>query len=518
MAIYKRRTVDIIPVLMMCMLVLSCAAAPKQAENEEKTDIIDTTLEAGRTTAEVIPQPPAPVSPDFIPVREGSSPLSTTTVSIAARNTPLRDVLYTISETASLNLVLERGVDPDLPITITFSDVLIEDALNIIFDSVDYFYAVKDNILIVKAMGTKIFELGRPSITQEYKINVGGDILSGISSNSDDTTSSLSGDVSLSSISDSTSFRFWDAIDSSLNSILQSESAGENSEQKANFVINRLSGTVMVTASKNNLQKIDNYLTNLKKVLNRQVLVEARIVEVQLSEGLKYGIDWTAVGKWLGAGATTSTLGTDLFTSVISSGEPFFQFSITENDHLSLLLKALEEQGDVRTLSNPRVNIMNGQTAMLSVGRNKTFISRVESTTTGDVSATTTFTVDTSSILSGIMFGLVPYINSNQEITLTITPIITNLIDLESKLIGSGSGSVEISLPTVDLREMSTTVKMLNGQLIVIGGLIDRKEIVNEDKVPLLGDIPLIGPLFKSVDKSYENKELVIMLIPRVES
>jgi type II secretory pathway component GspD/PulD (secretin) len=134
------------------------------------------------------------------------------------------------------------------------------------------------------------------------------------------------------------------------------------------------------------------------------------------------------------------------------------------------------------------------------------------------VSATTTFTVDTSSILSGIMFGLVPYINSNQEITLTITPIITNLIDLESKLIGSGSGSVEISLPTVDLREMSTTVKMLNGQLIVIGGLIDRKEIVNEDKVPLLGDIPLIGPLFKSVDKSYENKELVIMLIPRVES
>jgi MSHA type pilus biogenesis protein MshL len=518
MAIYKRRTIDIISLLMMCMLALSCAAAPKQAEKEEKTDIIETTLEAGRTQEEMLTQPPAPVLPDFVPVREGSSPLATKTVSIAARNTPLRDILYTISETASLNLVMERGVDPDLPITMTFKYVLIEDALNIIFDSVDYFYSIKDNILIVKAMDTKIFELGRPSVTNEYKINVGGDILSGISSNSDDTTSTLSGDVSMSSVSDSTSFKFWDAIDNSLNAILPSESAGENSEQKASFVINRLSGTVMVTASKNDLQKVENFLTRLKKILNRQVLVEARIVEVQLSEGLKYGIDWTAVGQWLGAGATTSTLGTDLFTSVISSGQPNFSFSITENDNLSLVLKALEEQGDVRTLSNPRVNILNGQTAMLSVGRNTTFISRVESTTIGDVSSTTTFTVDTSSILSGIMFGLVPYINSNQEVTLTITPIITNLINLESKIIGSGSGSVELSLPTVDLREMSTTVKVMNGQLIIIGGLIASKEIVNEDKVPLLGDIPLIGPLFKSVDKSYENKELVIMLIPRVES
>lgn len=515
MAVHKKRTLDIASLLILCMLALSCAAAPAQTDNQEKADIIESTIEAGRSREETPPQPPEPVSPEFVPVREESSPLSTKTVSVAARHTPLRDVLYTIAETANLNLVLERGVDPDLPITVTFKDVLIKDALNIIFDSVDYFYTVKDNILIVKAMGTKIFELGQPSVTQEYKIDVGGDILSGISSTSGDASSTLSGDVSMTSSSDSASFRFWDTIETSLNAILQSEGAGGSSGQKAKIVINRLGGTIMVTASKNDLQKVERFLTNLKKVLNRQVLIEARIVEVQLSEGLKYGIDWTAVGKWLGAG--TTTLGTDLFTNVVSSGEPSFQFSITENDNLSLLLKALEEQGNVRTLSNPRVNILNGQTAMLSVGRNTTFISRVESTTTSDVSSTTTFTVDTSSILSGIMFGLVPYINGNQEITLTITPIITNLIDLESKLIGSGSGSVEIKLPTVDLREMSTTVKVMNGQLIIIGGLIDRKENVNEDKVPILGDIPLLGPLFKSVDKSYENKELVIMLIPRVE-
>jgi len=496
-------------------MALSCASAPKQEESIRKPDMIDATIEKSRDLDTALTPPPEPAVPDFVPVREDGSPLSTQTVSIAARHTPLREVLYTIAEAANLNLVLERGVDPDLPITITFRDVLIENALNIIFDSVDYFYTVRDNILIVKAVGTRIFELGQPSVTQEYKIDVGGDILSGISSNSGGTTSTLSGDVSMTSSSDSTSFKFWDAVEHSIASMLLPENASGNTEQKSSFVINRLTGTVMVTASKNDLKRVEDFFDSLKTVLNRQVLIEARIVEVQLSEGLKYGIDWTAVGKWLGSG--TTTFGTDLFTSVVSSGEPSFQFTLTGNDNITLLLQALEQQGNVKTLSNPRVNIMNGQTAMLSVGRNTTFISRVESTTTTDVSSTTTFTVDTSSILSGIMFGLVPYINGDREITLTITPIITNLVDLEAKQIGSGTNSVEIKLPTVDLREMSTTVKVLNGQLVVIGGLIDRKETVNENKVPVLGNIPLIGSLFKSVDKSYENKELVIMLIPRVE-
>jgi MSHA type pilus biogenesis protein MshL len=511
MGISERGTMKNIVLIVTCMVFISCAAAPQQAEQGAETDMIQETLAAGRLQAEALPQ--VPVIPEFVPVIAGSSPLATKTVSISARNTPLRDVLYTIAETAHLNLVMEQGVNPELPVTMTFKDILIQDALNIVFDSVGYFYSVKDNILIAKAMATRIFELGQPSVTHEYKIDVGGDILSGISSNAGDTASSLSGDVSMLSTSDKTSFEFWEAIEKSLQSILQ---AGNTQKAGAHFVLNRLTGTVMVSAAKTELDKVESYMANLKKVLGRQVLIEARIVEVQLSEGLKYGIDWTAVGEWLGAGPTT--LGTSIFADVVSLGEPNFSFSITENDNITVLLKALEEQGDVKTLSNPRVNILNGQTAMLSVGRNTTFISRVESTTTSDISSVTTFTVDTNSILSGIMFGLVPYINSNGEIILTITPILTNLVDLEAKTIGSGQSAVEIKLPTVDLREMSTTVKVQNGQLIIIGGLIDKRERLEEDKVPYLGNMPLLGPLFKRVDKSYENKELVIMLIPRLIS
>lgn len=455
--------------------------------------------------------------PEFVPVKEGASPLKTKTVSIAARNTPLRDVLYTIAETANLNLVLERYVNPDLPITMTFRDISVEDALNLIFDSVDYFYSVKDNILIVRAAGTEIFELGRPNVTQEYKIDVGGDILSGTSSGGEGE-SPVSGDVSIKSTSDAASFQFWDSLEKALATLLSTGGAAKGGGPQAKFVVNRMTGTIMVTAAKNDIKKVSDYLANLKKVLDRQVLIEARIVEVQLSEGLKYGIDWTAVGEWLGAGPMS--ISTNAFTEVLTSGGPSFEINIFDNDNLTLLLKALQEQGEVRTLSNPRVSIMNGQTSMLSVGRNTTFISRVETTTTTSdgSSPVTTFTVDTNSILSGIMFGLVPYINSDGEISLTITPIVTNLIDLEAKTIGTGDNSVEIKLPTVDLREMSTTVKVLDGQLVIIGGLIDKKEILREDKVPVLGDIPVVGKAFTSVDKSYENTELVIMLIPRIVS
>ncbi len=490
--------------------ILQDTPGPSPAGNESPSDT--------RSQGALAPELPVPEMPEFVPVQERLSPLQTKTVSIAARNTPLRDVLYIIAETANLNLIMGRDVNPDLPVTLTIKDIAVDKALDIIFNSVDYFYSVSDNILTVNALETKIFELGKPNIVQDYKIDIGGDILSGTASGGTGSTS-VSGDVSMKSSSDETSFKFWDAMDKTLITLLTAGS-GTGQAPGTTFVVNRMAGTIMVSAAKKDLKRVGDYISNLKKVLNRQVLVEARIVEVQLSEGLKYGIDWEAVVKMLPHGTTTIGISANNFTNIFTSGSSNFEINLFHADNFSMLLKALQEQGNVKTLSNPRVNIMNGQTSLLSVGRNTTFISRVETTTTSsDGSApVTTFTVDTNSILSGVMFGLVPYINSENEITLSITPIVTNLVSLESKTIGTGNNSVEIKLPTVDLREMSTTVKILDGQIVVIGGLIDKQEILREAHVPLLGDIPIIGALFKRYEKTYENTELVIMLIPKIVS
>ncbi|MCL4456000.1 MAG: pilus (MSHA type) biogenesis protein MshL [Nitrospirae bacterium] len=473
------------------------------------------------------PPPSEPKMPDFMPVTEDVSPLKTRIVDIKARNTPLRDVLYVISEATGINLVMERGVNAETPISLTLKNMSAEDALNTIFSSVDYFYSIKDNILFVKAVDTRIFELGHPAVLQTYSVDVGGDILGGaIGSLAGGSTSggstNIKGNITQNTKSDTTAFNFWDAIEKSIASILgaaqptATPAAGATittaAPSQQSYTVNRLTGTIVVTSSKRNIERVEQYLNTVRKVINRQVLVEAKIIEVQLSEGLKYGIDWTFVNRTLGDGQISLT--SPGFTGVVPLTSPYLNLGVTRGANFTSLLKALQSQGDVRTLSNPRVNIMNGQTALLSVGRNQSFISKVETITTTGTTPTSTFTVTTSNILSGIMIGIVPYINENGEISMTITPIISDLIKLEDKTLGSGTNQTQISLPTVDLRELSTTVKVRDGQMVVIGGLISKRESVSDYKIPGLGDVPLLGEAFKNRDKAESRSELVIVLQP----
>lgn len=458
-------------------------------------------------------------TPDFMPITEELSPLKTQIVSIAARNTPLGDVLLVIADSAKLNLVLEKGVDPETLITLTLNKVSVEDALDTIFTSVDYFYSVKGNMLRVKAMDTRIFEFGLPSILQEYNVEVGGDILGGaigaVSGLGGSAASDVKGSIIQKIKADANSFtKFWASVEATIKNLIgvsaTTKATTEGIILKPKFTINQLTGTIVVTATKNDLEKVNRYLTTLKNILNRQVLVEVRIVEVQLTEEMKYGIDWTFLDSWQDYG--TITLGTDVFSDVVGTTIPRLQFSVTESD-FTTLLHALQKQGEVRTLSNPRINIMNTQTAVLSVGRSQSFISKVETTTSTGSDPVTTFTVDTNSVLSGIIIGIVPYINEKGETTLTITPIISDLYQLEDKTVGVvGSNTIEISLPTVDLRELSTTIKLKNNEMVIIGGLITKEDREDDYEVPLLAKIPLLGYLFKRHSKTEDSKELIIML------
>jgi len=527
--------------VLACLMLTSCASWDLKRE-----------VQIPKETREVKAEKPAPAlpkAPEFVPAAEDISPIKTRIVDIVARQTPLRDVLHVIAEATSLNVVAERDVNMEMPVTLSLRNVTAENALNTIFASVDYFYSIKDNMLVIKAVDSRIFELGHPSVIQNYNVDLGGDILGGATTNLASSSSGSSGSSSASSSSnvkgsitqnlksDTAAFGFWDALDRTLAGILRvqppQQSAAVGTQQPGttqlplqqigmqgaaasqSFVINRLTGTIFVTATKRNLEKVEHYLNTIKRVIGRQVLIEAKIIEVQLNDGLKFGIDWNFVKNlnWSGVGTFNSS--TTTFSSVVDSTSPSFNFSLA-GSNFDALLKALQTQGEVRTLSNPRVNIMNGQTALLNVGRNVSFVSKVETTTTAGVSTpTTTYTVETNSVLSGIIIGMVPYINENGEISLTITPIVSDLVSLIDKTIGaSGQNQIQISLPTVDLRQMSTTVRIKDNQLVVIGGLISKKESLEDSKVPVLGNLPLLGGLFTRREKLETRSELVIVLQP----
>jgi len=487
-------------------------------------------------------------APEFIPVTEEISPLKTRIVDVVARNTPLQDVLHVIAEATNLNVVMEKGVVPETPVTISLRNVSAEDALHTLLSSAGYFYMIKDTMLFVKAYDTKVFEIGIPPVVQSYNVEVGGNIFGGVTGNiapvstgggaSAATTGTASteikGTISQTLKSDEATFKFWDSVEQSIANLLGQGTAGPSGPPgkgsrtaDEHFTINRLTGTIIVTATKNNLEKVAQFLNRIRKVMTRQVLIEAKVIEVTLSQGYQFGIDWNLTfslgGKWSGSVG----LGSTGFSSVVPSTSPVFSIGTGDDgitrtlshgtiDSINIkgLVNALEQQGDVRLLSNPRINMMNGQTAMLTVGRNTAYISQIESTTLQGTNPVVTFTVGTSSILSGITIGIVPFVDDVGEISLTITPIVSELITLDTKNIGSMANQLQISLPTVDLRELSTTAKVRDGQVVVIGGLTRRSERVKENQTPFLGKLPLLGGLFRSSDRGEVNTELVIILQP----
>jgi len=502
--------------------------------------------------------------PDFRIENEVINPLKIKKISINVRNAPLRDVLFVIAKDAGLNLIFDKDVDPEIPITLIIRDVTLQDALDSVISSTDYFYKIERNMLKISAADTRIFHLNIIPLHQTYSTEVGGDILKGVTgqltssgggtSGGGATSTELKANVFKTEKSDDSAYKFWDSIENALSSILGVQTQTQTRTQpplpqsipaqpqtgqmlpprtvfqpvmpaQENFVINRLTGTIMVTATKKNMQKVEQYLNTVKTVMGRQVLIEAKVIEVSLNDSLRYGIDWTFLAEGVTRTVPWSISGgTHDFTSVIPANTPFsdINLSITTGNirDLSLIVKALSQFGDVRTLSNPRISIMNGQTSLLTVGRNFSLISKAESnvTTSGTGSPIVTYTVETSNLLSGLIIGIVPYIDDKGEISLTITPVISNLLGITEKTFGSAGAQTIIQLPTVDLRELSTTVKVKDGELVIIGGLIKREENLTENKTPILGDIPILGNLFKSHDRVQTNSELVILLQPRIIS
>lgn len=542
----RRAMVPALLCLAFVFLVCSCSPSIKeQVSIKNEVQIPDKFTEKKEDKA----APAPPKTPDFVPATVDVSPLRTRIVDIVARKTPLRDILYAISNATSLNLVMEKGVDPETEVNMTLRNVTAEQALNTVFASVDYFYRIQDNLLVVSAVATKTFELGHPAMTQKYEVDVGGDILggamnittsgsggsSGGSGGGSGQATNIKGNVSQKIKSDDAAFNFWDSIEKSLASLLEQASPQQTAGQAAagsaplgqGYTVNRLTGTIYVTATKKNLQKVEAYINSLKKVMNRQVIIEAKIIEVQLTDNFQFGINWTVVDRYItttAAGATRTTSSWTYATSNFlnpAAGATGPVFTITGNPSfggakadLTMVLNALQQQGNVRTLSNPKLNIMNGQTALLTVGRNQAYMAKIESTTsTGGGASTTTYTTEQNSILSGIMIGILPYVNENGEISLTITPITSDLIDLTSVQIGTPRVA-DIQLPTVDIRQLSTTVKVRNGDIVAIGGLISKRESLVDNQIPLIGNIPILGYLFKSRDKVKTNAELVVILQP----
>lgn len=284
-------------------------------------------------------------------------------------------------------------------------------------------------------------------------------------------------------------------------------------------------GLVTIRAYPKELKAVREFLSQSETHLKRQVVLEARILEVALNEGYEQGVDWSGLsaswdgnkGITGGGSAAPSQLPTtpnQIFSAL--GGGAGFKIS---DGNFNVAVNLLKTQGDVNTLSSPRVTATNNQKAVIKVGTDEYFVTNASTTITTNSSGVSDKTpnVELTPFFSGIALDVTPQIDEEGKVLLHIHP---SVIDTEeqNKVIDMGTtgGKLELPLAKSSIRESDTVVQANNGDIIVIGGLMktDKQEIVS--KVPLLGDIPWVGEAFTNRRESTKKVELVILLKPTV--
>lgn len=315
--------------------------------------------------------------------------------------------------------------------------------------------------------------------------------------------------------------------------------SGDGSAGRA-VVVNPHTGLVLVRGMPAELREVESFLQSLQASITRQVLLEAKILEVELADGFQTGINWAALGK-PGSGKSIvggMTGGGQFFSqgsseirgqtgvlnpaalqqidnTLTSAFGGVFSVALNLND-FTAFIELLKTQGDVQVLSSPRISTMNNQKAVIKVGSDEFFVTRVSSnnTTTG-TTTTTTPEIELTPFFSGIALDVTPQIDAAGEVILHVRPAVSEVIDQTKTLTVFGQEQ-RLPLAFSSMRESDSIVRAKNGQIIVIGGLMQDVQRDNQAGLPVLGDLPGIGHMFRHTQKSRRKSELVILLKPVV--
>ncbi len=303
------------------------------------------------------------------------------------------------------------------------------------------------------------------------------------------------------------------------------------------FTIDKSLGIITVTAPRIILNKIAAYIDELNDMLSKQVVIDAKLIEVQLTNDNRMGIDWSNVLKNSKIDFETiagAAKGANPFVATLQPTTPptfpdYLPYkhsstrwsSVNVQRTFSVIVNMLNDFGKVKVLSNPKISLLNGQPGLITGGQTQRIVSKVSSTiNTSSSGNTITYDINTQDILSGIGVSVVADIDKDDNIILHLTPVNTELLNadnIEEKSFGSETtGFVMVQLPRIALREMTTMARVKSGELIVIGGIISEQSGTEGNKVPLLGDIPFLGHAFKYERKFNIRKELVILLRPQI--
>ncbi len=389
---------------------------------------------------------------------------------------------------------LDKYVDKQTTVNLSLIDVTLREALNTITGIVGVSWQRRDNLIWITPFKTKLYDIGFLGVVRSSSATLGGDVLGGGSSDSASSVP-LTGSFTLSSKSNGDKGDIYKILKANIKKLIS---------KNGKFAIDVAGGILMVKDRSGNIRDVTKYINAISNSYNRQVMIEAKIIEVQLNKSSKIGINWTLLRRGISLKQQTINFG---------NGAPAMTLNISKSGgQFTSVIEALSNFGSLSLLSEPHLRVINAQPAILSVGKSISFIKKIELSTTTGTGGTSiiTPTVDISSIFDGLVFGITPFIKNNNTVLLRIVPIKSKLVSLDEKTISGNT----YTLPTVDLREESTVVSVKNGSIVMLGGLISKTSKNSSSGIPLLSNIPIAGLAFKQKEKLSNSVELVILIKP----
>lgn len=479
-------------VIIIFMILGSCSTPdPKPSPLFQTVDDIQVREMLEQQKKRPEPGPP-PFTEELEPVTKGLEN-EQRLFSLTFKRTPIGDVLNALMKDSDLNLAVENAVDLSTPVTINLKNVTFEEVLEMaVVKGAGYSWNILDHCLHIQRFQEHIYHFDYLDIAGETDIEIGGDMLaSGIEG------SGVSGKIQLKAKRSAENTDVWSSIQKALEGLKSEEGI---------LRINRNAGIIYISDTPRRVSTMVKFLDSLIDSLHRQVFLEAKIVEVDLSTENKYGIDWSK----LDLNFKSDDL-TDEFQINFNSGGTIL---LSDFSSFSTVLDFLLTQGDVSVLSNPHLAVMNGQSAIMTVGYQFPY-GDIEGVERDLESGTVTVDATIKRAILGLQLGITARISEEGMVTLNIVPTITRIQREEDVELPTSSTSIQaISNPIIDLQELATTVRVKEGDSIVIAGLISQISKLDNSGLPGLSKIPFLGNLFKHVEEVKENRELVIFITP----
>ena len=536
-------------IIIVGLLLQACQTAPPkhnpstvQALAEINAAIIESDDTVKPVEAESQTALPPAVSQALLPTYEPNLPVANQIVTerfdITVNRMPARTFFMSLVKDTPINIVVHPDVKGQ--ISLALKSVTIDEVLEVTRDVYGYEYQKNraGYFILPARLQSKIFNVSYLNVARRGISNTR--VTSGQFSNSDEGNeeaerSNLSRRINngrdnarafaTSQIATASEANFWQDLDDTLRTII-------GPKEGRSVVVSPQSGLVVVRAMPGELREVAAFLQQAQLNLTRQVIIEAKVIEVQLNDTHQTGVNWAALdesasrsnfGNQLklfdGASEIVDSEGNLLVSGITSTqnlkgiGNLFALGTIT--DDFAMIIRLLNQQGAVNVLSSPRVSTMNNQKAVIKVGSDEFFVTEISSTTTTGTSTTTTPEIILTPFFSGIALDVTPHINAESDVILHIHPAISEVVDQVKDITVAGQDqSLPLAFSTV--RESDSIVRAKSGQVIVIGGLMQHNRSDTVGGVPGLSKVPVLKHLFRQQDRQSRRSELVILLKPVV--